>query len=60
MSGEFATSEWRVAVLSVVLVSSFVVSPVLLAPHVLLHLAYGKHRFPRATPPQMHIVRMSV
>ena len=38
MSGEFATSEWRVAVLSVGLVSMLVVSAVLHALHSLFQL----------------------
>ena len=38
MSGEFAASEWRVAVLSVGLMSTYVVSTVLHALHSFLHL----------------------
>ena len=41
MSGEFAASEWRVAVLTVGLVSIFAVSAVLHALHSLFHLPYG-------------------
>ena len=40
LSGEFAASEWRVAVLSVGLMSAYVVSAVLHALHSFLHLGY--------------------
>ena len=51
MSGEFATSEWRVVVLSVGFVSIFVVSAVLQAIHSLFDLPYDiSHQFPRLKP----------
>ena len=51
MSGEFATSEWRVAMLSVGLVSIFVASAVLHAIHSLFHLPSDiSHQFLRLKP----------
>ena len=60
MSGEFAASELRVAVLMGGLVSVFVVSVVLRAPHPIFHLPYDIHQFPRLKPPQNPIGRKSL
>ena len=64
MSGEFATSEWRVAVLSLGLVSLFAVSAVLHALHSLFHLPYDISicfsSISLLEPPQNPVVRKSL
>ena len=58
MSGEFAVSEWRVAVFSVALVSICVGSTFVHAPHLLFDLPYyGEHPFPGVKPSKKPTLR---